>query len=95
MQYLVIALGFGLATGIIGRAKGSSFFIWLIVGSVLPLIGLVAVILYRSEDDEPERQCPNCNKVLKLYVQVCPRCGTDLYLPDPSEVRQPGQAGQT
>jgi hypothetical protein len=27
--------------------------------------------------------------VLKLYVQVCPRCGTDLYLPDPSEVRQP------
>lgn len=89
MQYLIIALSFGLATGIIGRAKGSSFFIWLIVGSVVPLIGLVAVILYRSEDDEPERRCPNCNKVLKLYVQVCPRCGTDLYLPDPSEVRQP------
>ena len=21
---------------------------------------------------------------------VCPRCGTDLYLPDPAEVRHPG-----
>ena len=37
--------------------------------------------------EEPERRCPTCGNVLKLYVQVCPRCGTDLYLPDPSEVR--------
>ena len=54
---------------------------------MLPLLGLIAVILYRSEHEEPERRCPTCNKILKLYVQVCPRCGTDLYLPDPSEVR--------
>jgi hypothetical protein len=27
--------------------------------------------------------------VTKLYVQVCPRCGEDLFLPDPSEVRHP------
>jgi hypothetical protein len=89
LEYVPIALSFGVATAIIGRAKGSSFFIWLIVGTVLPLIGLVAVILYRSEKLEPERRCPQCGKVVKLYVQVCPRCGTDLYLPDPAEVRQP------
>jgi uncharacterized paraquat-inducible protein A len=93
VQYLLIALSFGVATAIIGRSKGSSFFIWLLVGTVLPVIGLVAVILYRSERDEPERRCPTCNKVLKLYVQVCPRCGTDLYLPDPSEVRRPTAPG--
>jgi ribosomal protein S27AE len=88
-EYVLIAFSFGLATAIIGRAKGSSFFIWLIVGTVLPAIGLVAVILYRSEKEEPERQCPRCGKVVKLYVQVCPRCGEDLYLPDPGEVRHP------
>jgi hypothetical protein len=87
--YLVIALSFGLATGIIARGKGSSFFLWLLIGTVLPPFGLIAVILSRSEKDEPERQCPTCNKIVKLYVQVCPRCGTDLYLPDPSEVRMP------
>jgi hypothetical protein len=88
-EYVIIAILFGIATGVIGRAKGSSFFIWALVGTVLPILGLVAVVLYRSESEEPERQCPTCAKVLKLHVQVCPRCGTDLYLPDPSQVRQP------
>ena len=87
--YVIVAIASGLATGFVGRARGSSFFIWLLVGTVLPILGLVAAFLYRSEQDEPERRCPTCNNILKLYVQVCPRCGTDLYLPDPSEVRQP------
>ena len=78
LAYAFIALSFGLATGFIGRGKGSSFFIWFLVGTVLPLFGLVAVILYRSEEEEPERACPRCGKTLKLYVQVCPRCGLDL-----------------
>ena len=81
MQSLVILFFFGLATGIIGRAKGSSFFIWFLIGFFLPLVGLVAVVLHRNEGEEPERVCPSCGKTLKLYVQVCPRCGADLYLP--------------
>jgi uncharacterized paraquat-inducible protein A len=89
-EYPIIAFFFGLATGIIGRGKGSSFWLWLAIGTVVPILGLIAVILYRSEKAEPERRCPNCNNVVKLYVQVCPRCGTDLYLPDPAEVRRPG-----
>jgi hypothetical protein len=89
--YVIIAVLFGLATGIIGRSKGSSFFLWFLIGTVLPLFGLIAVILYRSEREEPERRCPTCGKILKLHVQVCTRCGTELYLPDPSEVR-PGPA---
>lgn len=87
MQFLIILVAFGLATATIGRAKGSSFFIWLIVGFFLPLLGLIAVILYRRENAEPERRCPRCGTVHKLYVQVCNRCGEDMYLPDPSEVR--------
>jgi hypothetical protein len=89
MQLLIILFWFGLATAIIGRAKGGSFFIWFLVGAVMPVIGLVAVILHRSEREEPERRCPRCGMVHKLYVQVCRRCGEDLYLPDPAEVRQP------
>jgi uncharacterized paraquat-inducible protein A len=88
-EYPIIAFFFGLATGIIGKGKGSSFWLWLTIGAVVPILGLVAVILYRSEKTEPERRCPNCNNVVKLYVQVCPRCGTDLYLPDPAQVRHP------
>jgi hypothetical protein len=88
--YVLIAISFGLATGIIGRAKGSSFFIWFLVGCVTLILGLVAVILYRAERYEPERRCPRCGAVHKIYVQVCRKCGEDLYLPDPAEVRHPG-----
>jgi hypothetical protein len=90
LEYIPIIFFFGLATGIIGKAKGASFWIWFLVGAVLPILGLVAVILSRREHDEPERQCPNCLKAVKLYVQICPRCGTELYLPDPRAVRHPG-----
>jgi hypothetical protein len=90
VPYLVIAFCFGLSTAIIGKSKGSSFFLWLLIGAIIPVFGLLAVILYRRDKDEPERQCPTCHKALKLYVQVCPRCGTELYLPDPATVRHPG-----
>jgi hypothetical protein len=89
--YVLIAVTFGLATGIIGRAKGSSFWIWFLVGGALPGLGLIAVVLYRNERTEPERRCPRCGAVQKIHVQVCTRCGLDMDLPDPEEVR-PGPA---
>lgn len=87
MVYLVIMVLFGITAAAIGRAKGSSMFIWFFVGLFTGPIGVAAAVLYRREKSEPERQCPRCGKVVKLYVQVCPRCGEDLYLPDVAEVR--------
>jgi hypothetical protein len=89
MSALVILFFFGLATAIIGRVKGSSFFIWFLVGFCLPFFGLLAALLYRVEKLEPARRCPRCGAVHKLYVQVCRVCGEDMYLPDPREVRHP------
>ena len=82
-EILIIGAPFAwLATGYVGWKKGSSFWIWFLVGAVLPYFGLIAALLYRHESDEPERACPRCGRTVKLYVQVCPRCGTDLYLAD-------------
>ena len=87
--YVLIATTFAIASGLVGRKKGSSFFIWFLIGGVTLVFGLIAAFLYRVEDDEPERRCPRCGAIEKLYVQVCRRCGEDLYLPDPAEVRRP------
>ena len=36
MEYLVIAFFFGLGTAIVARGKGSSFFIWFLIGTCPP-----------------------------------------------------------
>jgi hypothetical protein len=79
--YVVIALSFGLAGGIIGKIKGSSFFIWFIIATVVPVIGLITAIVYRSERDEARRLCPTCGRVCKLHDALCVRCGTELEYP--------------
>jgi ribosomal protein S27AE len=80
--YLVIALMFGLAGGIVGRMKGSSFLLWGLISAVIPFFGLAAAILYRVERDELRRQCPRCGKVVMLYDALCMRCGHELEFPD-------------
>ena len=82
MAYLVIAFSFALAGGLVGRLKGSSFFIWFLISGILPVLGLLAALLYRTERDELRRQCPGCGKIVKLHDALCTRCGTELEFPE-------------
>jgi hypothetical protein len=82
MAYLLIAFCFGLAGGIVGKIKGSSFTLWFLVSAVVPFIGLLTAIAYRFERDEPRRQCPKCGRVTKVYDALCTRCGEELEFPE-------------
>ena len=84
--YLFLCFFFGLAGGIVGRIKGSSFFLWFLISAVVPVLGLLAAILYRFEKDEPRRRCPGCGRVLPVHVTLCTRCGTDLDYPAEEEL---------
>ena len=91
--YIFVAVFFGLAGGMVGRMKGSSFFIWFLVSAIPPFIGLLVALLYRFETDEPQRACPGCGKVVPLYQALCTRCGTELeYYPGETEVLPPQSA---
>ena len=79
---LVIMFFFGLAGGIVGRVKGSSFFMWFMISGLVPFIGLLTAICYRVENQELRRQCPGCGRVLKLHDTVCVRCGAELDFPE-------------
>ena len=81
--YVVFALACGIAGGLVGRAKGSSFVLWFLIAAIMPFgIGLLAALLYRFERDELRRQCPSCGKVVKIYDALCTRCGQELEFPD-------------
>jgi hypothetical protein len=82
MGYVVIAFFFGLAGGIVGKLKGSSFALWFLISALLPFLGLLTAICYRFEHDELRRQCPGCGRVTKIYDAVCTRCGAELDFPD-------------
>jgi hypothetical protein len=84
VAFLVICFFFGLAGGVIGRIKGSSFLLWFLISAIPPYVGLLAAILYRSERDEPRRDCPACGRSVPVYAAICTRCGTELEFPDPA-----------
>jgi hypothetical protein len=48
VPFLVIAFFFGLAGGVIGKIKGSSFFLWFLISAIVPVIGLIAALLFVS-----------------------------------------------
>jgi hypothetical protein len=79
---LLIFLLCGLLGGYIGRAKGSSFFLWFLISACVPVIGLIVAVLYRVELNEPRRQCPGCGRIVKLHDALCTRCGTELEYTD-------------
>ena len=81
MTFLVICFFFGLAGGIIGKIKGSSFFVWFLVSAIPPYVGLLAAIVYRNEREEPHRRCPTCGKLVPVHDALCTRCGTELEYP--------------
>ena len=83
---IVLMVFFGLAAGIIGKIKGSSFFVWFLIGAALPGLGLLAAIFYRFERNEPYRRCPRCGTVRPIADQVCTVCGEDMDWPEPEEV---------
>jgi hypothetical protein len=79
---VVILFFFGLAGGIVGRIKGSSFLVWFLISGLIPFFGLLAAICYRYESRELRRQCPGCGRVVKLHDALCTSCGTELEFPE-------------
>jgi hypothetical protein len=88
--YLVIMFFFGLSAGVIGRIKGSSFAIWFLIGFAVPVLGTLAAVFHRFENQELRRRCEECGNVVALSDQVCMRCGRDLEFP--SEALAPRRA---
>jgi hypothetical protein len=82
MGLLVILFFFGLAGGIVGRIKGSSFSVWFLISGLVPFIGLMAAVCFRWDNQELRRECPGCGRVVKLHDALCIRCGTELEFPE-------------
>jgi hypothetical protein len=81
MSYLLIAVAFALAGGIVAKVKGNSFWLWFLISGLVPFLGLLAAALYRSERDALRRRCPRCGRIVKIHDALCTRCGEELEFP--------------
>ena len=86
-QFLVLDFFLGLSAAVVGKIKGSSFFIWFLIGAGLPVLGTIASVFYRFERDEPRRECDECGRMMPITDQVCRRCGADQEYPQQVFVR--------
>ena len=89
MELLVILFFFGLSAGLIAKIKGSSFFIWFLVGFCLPFFGTLAALAMGFRRETILRRCPECRTLLPIEDQVCMRCGRDLDFPEPEPESSP------
>ncbi len=64
--------------------RGKSGALWLIIGLILGIIGLIVWLIVRPEIGEKkeeqggERYCPDCGRSIPIDATVCPYCGTRL-----------------
>jgi hypothetical protein len=89
--FIVIALFFGIAGGVIARIKGDTVWVWFLISACVPFIGLITAVFYRVEKEELRQECPGCGRMLKLYDAVCMRCGTELEFPEVAYAAQPAR----
>ncbi len=82
LQLIPILVVLGLIGGVLGKVKGSSFWMWFLISFCVPFIGLLTAVFYRYENEELRRQCPGCGKVVKLHDALCTRCGEELEFPE-------------
>ena len=88
MDFIFVALLFGVATAAIAKLKGGSVILWFLIGTALPGVGILAALFMRDERQEPRRQCPECGSIVMISDQVCLHCGRDLEFPEPAEAAQ-------
>jgi hypothetical protein len=82
MIYLLLCVWFGIAGAVVARIKGASMFLGFLISAIVPVVGLLALALYRSDREELRRQCPGCGKIVPLHDALCTRCGTELEFPE-------------
>lgn len=83
---LVLWLGLAIAAGAIASSKSRSFFGYLLLTLLLPLIGLIIAIgvsnrtpqkLAAAAPGRDEIRCGSCAEVVLKQAKVCKHCGRD------------------
>ncbi len=84
---LIIWIAIGVWMYKDAEKRGKSGALWLIIGLLLGIIGLIVWLIVRppepsfydkrreSQEEEDRRRCPECGRNIPFDASVCPYCG--------------------
>lgn len=93
MEWILIWLGFAIATGVVGASKGRSGFGWFLLGLLFSFFALIVVACMPSRHgnsgtlpvhfpDAPTPdthiKCPDCKELVLRDARVCKHCRCKL-----------------
>lgn len=77
-MYILVAIVFGIVTGIVARSKGRSSLGWFIAGLLIGPFALVVAVLPARPREGVFLECPACAEVIRTQASVCRHCGSHL-----------------
>ena len=77
-MYVVVAIVFGVVSGIVARSKGRSSLGWFVAGLLIGPFALVVAVLPAKPKEGRLIQCPACLEVIRDEARVCRHCGSQV-----------------
>jgi hypothetical protein len=77
-MYVLVAIIFGIVSGILARSKGRNTLGWFIAGLLIGPFALLVAVLPARPRDGHLAECPACREVIQAEASICRFCGTQF-----------------
>ncbi len=77
-MYVLVAIFFGIISGLLARVKGRSTLFWFTAGLLIGPFGMIVVVMPPKPREGRFIQCPACCEVIAAQATLCKHCGTQL-----------------
>jgi hypothetical protein len=77
-MYVLVAVVFGMVSGLIARIKGRSMLAWFVAGLIIGPFALIVAAMPPKARPGHLAECPACCEVIQEEARVCRYCGTQV-----------------
>jgi hypothetical protein len=77
-MYILVAILFGVVSGLLARSKGRSVLGWFLVGLIIGPFALIVAVMPPTAQEGRFIECPACCEVIQSEARVCRHCGSQV-----------------